>query len=308
MSWGLKNQRMNKFHEPVLLNESVSGLNINPSGVYVDATFGGGGHSKQILNKLKSGRLIAFEQDRVALKNDIKDERFIVINKNFRYLKKELALMGVSAIDGLIADLGVSAYHFTDNNRGFSLKYDARIDMRMNDQLEKDGVFVLNMYSRKNLSRIFRDHADFKNPKSIVDAIINSRSKGTINSTFQLKSICLKLSPINNNNKFFARIFQAIRIEVNDEIGALKELLKQCLDILNPSGRIVVISYHSIEDRIVKSFMKFGNFLNSPAKDFFGNELKSFQLINKKPIVPSAAEIRFNSKSRSAKLRVCEKI
>ena len=300
---------MSKFHESVLLHESVDGLNISPDGVYIDSTFGGGGHSKQILSKLKDGKLIAFEQDKDALKNKIKgDSRFVMISKNFRHLQEELALMGVFAIDGLIADLGVSAYHFTDNNRGFSLKYNARLDMRMNNELGKDGVFILNMYNRENLSRIFRDHADFKNPKSIVDAIIQSRSQSAINTTFDLKGICAKLSPVKNNNKFFARIFQAIRMEVNDEIGALKELLKQCLDILKPSGRLVVISYHSIEDRLVKSFMKFGNFLNSPKKDFFGNELKSFQLINKKPIVPSVSEIKLNNKSRSAKLRICEKI
>ena len=300
---------MNNFHTSVLLNESINGLMINPNGIYVDSTFGGGGHTKNILNKLKKGRLIAFDQDKAALKNNIKDDvRFIMINKNFRYLKQQLELLGISTIDGLIADLGVSAYHFTDNNRGFSLKYNANIDMRMDGDIDQDGAHILNTYSRKDLSRIFREHADFNNPKFIVDPIINSRVQSPINTTFELKAIFPQVTQSENKNKFFARIFQAIRIEVNDELTALKELLQQCLDVIKPSGRLVIISYHSIEDRLVKSFMKFGNFRNSPNKDFFGNASRPFRVINKKPITPSMAELKSNNKSRSAKLRICEKI
>ena len=282
---------------------------INPNGIYVDSTFGGGGHAKNILNKLKKGRLIAFDQDKAALKNSIKDDlRFIMINKNFRYLKQQLELLGISTIDGLIADLGVSAYHFTDNNRGFSLKYNSSIDMRMDGDIDQNGAHIVNTYSRKDLSRIFREHADFKNPKFIVDPIINSRAHNPINTTFELKALFPQVIQSENKNKFFARIFQAIRIEVNDELTALKELLQQCLDVIKPSGRLVIISYHSIEDRLVKSFMKFGNFINSPDKDFFGNSSRPFRLINKKPITPSIAELKSNNKSRSAKLRICEKI
>ena len=300
---------MNNFHTSVLLNESINGLMINPNGIYVDSTFGGGGHAKSILNKLKKGRLIAFDQDKAALKNSIKDDlRFIMINKNFRYLKQQLELLGISTIDGLIADLGVSAYHFTDNNRGFSLKYNSSIDMRMDGDIDQNGAHILNTYSRKDLSRIFREHADFKNPKFIVDPIVNSRVQNPINTTFELKDLFPQVIQSENKNKFFARIFQAIRIEVNDELTALKELLQQCLDIIKPSGRLVIISYHSIEDRLVKSFMKFGNFRNSPNKDFFGNPSRPFRIINKKPITPSITELKSNNKSRSAKLRICEKI
>ena len=282
---------------------------INPNGIYVDSTFGGGGHAKSILNKLKKGRLIAFDQDKAALKNSIKDDlRFIMINKNFRYLKQQLELLGISTIDGLIADLGVSAYHFTDNNRGFSLKYNSSIDMRMDGDIDQNGAHILNTYSRKDLSRIFREHADFKNPKFIVDSIVNSRVQNPINTTFELKDLFPQVIQSENKNKFFARIFQAIRIEVNDELTALKELLQQCLDVIKPSGRLVIISYHSIEDRLVKSFMKFGNFRNSPNKDFFGNPSRPFRIINKKPITPSITELKSNNKSRSAKLRICEKI
>ena len=282
---------------------------INPNGIYVDLTFGGGGHAKSILNKLKKGRLIAFDQDKAALKNSIKDDlRFIMINKNFRYLKQQLELLGISTIDGLIADLGVSAYHFTDNNRGFSLKYNSSIDMRMDGDIDQNGAHILNTYSRKDLSRIFREHADFKNPKFIVDPIVNSRVQNPINTTFELKDLFPQVIQSENKNKFFARIFQAIRIEVNDELTALKELLQQCLDVIKPSGRLVIISYHSIEDRLVKSFMKFGNFRNSPNKDFFGNPSRPFRIINKKPITPSITELKSNNKSRSAKLRICEKI
>ena len=282
---------------------------INPNGIYVDSTFGGGGHAKSILNKLNKGKLIAFDQDKAALENSIKDDkRFIMINKNFRYLKQQLALLGISTIDGLIADLGVSAHHFTDNNRGFSLKYNASIDMRMDRDMDKNGVDILNTYSRRGLSRIFREHADFQNPKFIVDSILKSREKNPIKTTFELKALFDKEMQFENKNKFFARIFQSIRIEVNDELNALKELLQQCLDVIKPSGRLVVISYHSIEDRLVKSFMKFGNFFNNPNKDFFGNASRPFRLINKKPITPSIAELKSNNKSRSAKLRICEKI
>jgi len=300
---------MNEFHNSVLLKESVNGLNINPDGIYVDATFGGGGHSKAILEQLTNGQLIAFDQDKEAVKNKISnDNRFTMVNKNFSHLIEQLSLLNIFSIDGLIADLGVSGYHFTDNNRGFSLKYDSDLDMRMDQNLEKDGAYILNHYNSKNLIRMFKEHSDFYSPKSIVNAILNFREKQVIKTTFDFKQIFSPVVDKGKENKFFARLFQAIRIEVNDEINSLKELLKQSLEALNPSGRLVVISYHSIEDRLAKRFMRFGNFSNVSEKDFFGNSNPPFKIITKKPITPSEVELKVNKKSRSAKLRICQKL
>ena len=309
MSWGHKILLMNEFHEPVLLSDSIKGLNIKPSGVYVDLTFGGGGHSKEIFKNLKDGYLIAFDQDEEAVRNGKwNNDRFIMINKNFSDLNTELQRLKFFNVDGIIADLGVSSYQFSDNNRGFSLKYNSVIDMRMDKNLKKDGVFVLNKYSRKELSRIFKEHADFNNPTFIVDSIIDSRNKKSINTTFDFKNIFKDSIPEQFQNKFFARLFQSIRIEVNNEIYVLKSMLTQAQELLAPTGRLVVISYHSVEDKIVKSFMKYGNFLNSQEKDFFGNKTTPFKVITKKPIVPSDVEIKLNNKARSAKLRICEKL
>jgi 16S rRNA (cytosine1402-N4)-methyltransferase len=300
---------MNEFHKSVLLKDSVEGLKIKPNGIYVDVTFGGGGHSREIIKSIIEGKLIAFDQDKEAIKNKIIDKKnFMIFNKNFKNLKTQLNSINIFAIDGLIADLGVSAYQFTDNERGFSLKYDANLDMRMDQDLEKTAFDVINKYNRENLSRIFKDYADFKNPNFIVDEIISSRNSKIIQTTFDLKKIFNNKTIGLKDNKFFARIFQAIRIEINDEINILKELLSQSLELLRPKGRLVVISYHSAEDKIVKSFMKYGNFLNTPKKDFFGNISTPFRLVTKKPIVPSVTEINQNNKSRSAKLRICEKL
>ncbi|MBF25669.1 MAG: 16S rRNA (cytosine(1402)-N(4))-methyltransferase [Flavobacteriales bacterium] len=300
---------MNEFHKSVLLKDSVEGLKIKPNGIYVDVTFGGGGHSREIIKSIIEGKLIAFDQDKEAIKNKIIDKKnFMIFNKNFKNLKTQLNSINIFAIDGLIADLGVSAYQFTDNERGFSLKYDANLDMRMDQDLEKTAFDVINKYNRENLSRIFKDYADFKNPNFIVDEIISSRNSKIIQTTFDLKKIFNNKTIGLKDNKFFARIFQAIRIEINDEINILKELLSQSLELLRPKGRLVVLSYHSAEDKIVKSFMKYGNFLNTPKKDFFGNISTPFRLVTKKPIVPSVTEINQNNKSRSAKLRICEKL
>ena len=309
MSWDHKTLLMNEFHEPVLLRDSIKGLNIKPNGVYVDLTFGGGGHSKEIFKNLKDGYLIAFDQDEEAVRNGKwNNDRFIMINKNFSDLNTELQRLKFFNVDGIIADLGVSSYQFSNNNRGFSLKYNSVIDMRMDKNLKKDGVFVLNKYSRKDLSRIFKEHADFNNPTFIVDSIIDSRNKKSINTTFDFKNIFKDSIPEQFQNKFFARLFQSIRIEVNNEIHVLKSMLTQAQELLAPTGRLVVISYHSVEDKIVKSFMKYGNFLNSQEKDFFGNKTTPFKVITKKPIVPSDVEIKLNNKARSAKLRICEKL
>ena len=300
---------MSEFHEPVLLAKSLEGLNVKSKGTYVDVTFGGGGHSRAILNSLFGGLLISFDQDDEAIKNKIMDDnRFIMVNQNFRYLREELKRLNIYRIDGLIADLGVSSYHFTDNGRGFSLKYDAPVDMRMDQTLETNGAHVLNNYSANHLMRIFKDHSDFHTPHSIVNLIIKFREKRPINTIFDFKKIFQGFVSARHQNKFFARLFQAVRIEVNDEINALKELLTQSLDLLKPSGRLVIISYHSIEDKIVKRFMRFGNFSGVPKKDFFGNHCQPFKIITKKPIVPSREEVQSNNKSRSAKLRIAEKL
>ena len=298
---------MNSFHDPVLLQESITGLDIKPNGVYIDVTFGGGGHSKQILNVLLNGKLIAFDQDSEAVRNTIKaDSRFTMIHDNFRHIKKALAKRNIISIDGLIADLGVSSYQFSDNNRGFSLKYDAPLDMRMNNKVSTDGVFILNNYNQSELNRIFKNHADFHSPNVISKPIMQARRFNKINTVQDLKDIFSNVSAIHNI-KFLARVFQAIRIEVNQELEALKEMLGQSLELLNPSGRLVVISYHSLEDRLVKNFMKFGNFSGLHEKDFFGNLLTPFEIVTKKPITPTDLELNKNNRSRSAKLRICSK-
>tara|TARA_Y100000589_G_scaffold125894_1_gene119989 strand:- start:9446 stop:10348 length:903 start_codon:yes stop_codon:yes gene_type:complete len=300
---------MNKYHESVLLKESINALNIISDGVYVDVTFGGGGHSREILKHIKNGTLIAFDQDSDSLTNTIVTEKkFHIIHRNFRYIQDSLNTLGISKINGLIADLGVSSHQFSDNQRGFSINYDARIDMRMDNRSLTTGKFILNNYSKKNLNRIFRDHADFRNPNSISDQIINFRTNKEIETVFDLKSIFQASIPLKYQNKFFARLFQAIRIEVNDEVNSLKEMLDQTRNILVSSGRIVVISYHSVEDKVVKNFMKYGNLENSLQQDFFGNKLSQFKVLTKKPITPASTEINRNNKSRSAKMRVCEKI
>jgi 16S rRNA (cytosine1402-N4)-methyltransferase len=300
---------MSKYHEPVLLAESIEGLMIKPGGIYVDVTFGGGGHSRELLKCLSDGRLIAIDQDQDAVNNSIKgNDKFTMINTNFRHLTETLSSLNIFNVDGLIADLGVSAHHFTDNARGFSTQHDAIIDMRMSKKTIKRGVDVINNYSAQQLNRIFKEHADFKKPSIITNLIIRARQKNEIKTTFEFKNIFNHTVSSKKKHQFFARLFQAVRIEVNDEINALKDLLIQAEKLLKPSGRLVVLSYHSIEDKIVKSFMKFGNFNSFSEKDFFGKKLSPFKLITKRPIVPTDLEIKLNNKARSAKLRICEKL
>ena len=299
--------RMNEFHNPVLLSESVSALKIKKDGVYVDATFGGGGHSKEILKKLnKNGKLIVFDQDKQAiLENKILDERIIVMNTNFRYLKNCLKSISINKIDGVIADLGISSFQI-NTKRGFSFNSNIELDMRMNQSSSLSALEVLNEYDKENLSRILKEHADFNNSKKLAERIVSYRMKKDIQNSNDILSIFDGCFYVPKKNQFFARIFQAIRIEVNDELNALKELLKASLNLLNPSGRLVVISYHSIEDRIVKTFMKYGHFEAFVKKDFFGNQFRPFNLINKKPTLPSSEEMNSNNRSRSAKMRVAE--
>ena len=297
---------MNKFHCPVMLQESVEGLKIKDEGVYVDATFGGGGHTKEILKRLQSGKVIVFDQDKEAIsENTINDDRIIIMNKNFKYIYTCLSSIGISQIDGLIADLGVSS-HQIKSNRGFSFNTNFQLDMRMNKSATLTAREVLNTYDKKNLSRIFKHHSDFSNSEKLAEKIITYRKENTIEYPNDLLKAFKGHFLPSKKNKFFARIFQAIRIEVNDEIESLKQLLKSSLRLIKPGGRLVVISYHSIEDRVVKNFMKFGGFNPFPTKDFFGNQHRPFNVISKKPILPNSAEIKMNNRSRSGKLRIAE--
>ena len=295
------------FHNPVLLNKCIDGLNIKPNGIYVDVTFGGGGHSALILKKLDKGKLFAFDQDKSTNNNAFNDKRFKLINANFRYIKKFLKMEGVIKIDGLLADLGVSSHQFDVAQRGFSIKLNGDLDMRMNTDSNFSAKEVVNEYSEEDLANIFYKHSDLKNSRKIASKIVVSRKKNSINTTKDLISIISPLVFKKNKNKFLARVFQAIRIEVNDEIKALKDMLLSAVDLLAFQGRLVVISYHSIEDRLVKNVIKKGNFKGDLKKDFFGNPIKSLKEINNKVIVASQQEIEDNPRSRSGKLRIAEK-
>jgi len=298
---------MNDFHNPVLLERSVKALKIKKNGVYVDTTYGGGGHSKEILKSLgKEGKLVALDQDDEAIdKNIIRDERLIMMNNNFRYIKNCINSIGIIKVDGIIADLGISS-HQINTSRGFSFNTDQKLDMRMNKNSKFSAQEILNEYDKENLSRMLNEHSDFKNCDKLAEKLITQRKKKKITTSNDLINVFSGFYYYPKRNQFFARIFQAIRMEVNDEINALKELLTNTLEILKPGGRLVVISYHSIEDRLVKNFMKYGHFKSFPQKDFFGNKFSPFDLINKKPLVASSRELVLNSRSRSAKLRIAE--
>jgi 16S rRNA (cytosine1402-N4)-methyltransferase len=296
-----------EYHNPVLLKETVDGLNIKPDGVYVDVTFGGGGHSKEILSRLgPAGRLFGFDQDEDALANALPDERFTLIHENFRYIKRFLRFHGVKSVDGILADLGVSSHQFDVPERGFSTRFDADLDMRMSKRNELDAHKVINEYDDANLKRVFLDYGELKAAPAIARTIIEAREYKTINTTDELKMVLAKFLPDQFKNKILAQIYQAIRIEVNQEMEVLKEFLEQSLEILKPEGRLSVISYHSLEDRLVKRFMKNGLFEGEPERDFFGNFSVPFKLVGKL-IVPDDAEIKINNRARSAKLRIAEK-
>ena len=300
---------MNSYHKSVQLESSINGLAIQPCGIYVDATFGGGGHSRRILKKLSEGKLYAFDMDNACLINRIEnDDRFKIIKSNFKHMSENLLTEGVKLVDGIIADLGVSSFQFSDNGRGFSIKYDAPLDMRMDVNSKKDARYVVNNYSKIELNKMLKEHSDFRKTDLISEKIINKRKRKKIETTFDLINIFSSDSESNYGTKFFARLFQSIRIEVNDELNSLKKFLIQTKSILNRGGRLVVISYHSHEDRLVKKFMNYGSFFNTPEKDFFGHQKHCFKQLTKKPITPSKDEIINNNKSRSAKLRICEKI
>lgn len=299
---------MTKYHNPVLLKECLEGLNIDSNGVYVDVTFGGGGHSRAILSKLKGGHLYALDQDEDSFKNDIDHDGFTLINANFRYLKNSLRMYGVNEVDGLLADLGVSSHQFDVADRGFSIRFEADLDMRMNQNSELTAYKVLNSYEQEDLRKILKFYGELKRPGTIARVIYEAKQNKPIKTVSELKDLLRSLAPKMQENKFFAQVFQAIRIEVNDELNALRKMLMQAQDIIRPGGRLVVISYHSLEDRLVKNLIQKGSFDEELKQDFYGNKLLSFKKISRKPILPSENEIKLNSRARSAKLRVAEKI
>tara|TARA_B100001758_G_C18344890_1_gene576476 strand:- start:476 stop:1396 length:921 start_codon:yes stop_codon:yes gene_type:complete len=303
----IKKNQMN-YHKPVLLHESVHGLRINPKGVYVDATFGGGGHSKLILQNLKKGKLFAFDQDKDTKKNLLKEDGFKLTQANFRYIKNFLRLEGVTQIDGLLADLGVSSYQFDVAERGFSIRHDSELDMRMNTDVSVSAKDIINKYDLELLANVFYKYGELRNSRKIANYIVKARNINPIHSTNQLIDIVSNIVPIKRRNQFLARVFQAIRIEVNDEINALEEMLTDTISMLKKGGRIVVISYHSLEDRLVKNLFNKGNLIGKIEKDFFGNKLSPLIPINKNVITPNNVEISNNSRSRSAKLRIAEKL
>ena len=297
------------YHQPVMVKESLEGLNINPNGIYVDVTFGGGGHAKAILEILgKQGKLIAFDQDDDATKNIIKDDRFTLIQQNFRYLKNFLRLYEIGQTDGIIADLGVSSHQFDIAERGFSFKEDGPLDMRMNTKAELTASEVINRYSIQQLTQIFREYGEIGNAYQLAHSITKAREGKHITTISELLKAIEKQTPKNQEFKYYAKLLQAVRIEVNSEIPALKEMLIQARESLKPGGRLVVISYHSLEDRLVKNFYRSDNFEGKIEKDFFGNPQLSFKQINRKPIIPKQDEIEINNRARSAKLRIAEKI
>jgi 16S rRNA (cytosine1402-N4)-methyltransferase len=296
-----------EYHNPVLLHASVDGLNINPDGIYVDVTFGGGGHSKEILSRLgPNGKLFAFDQDEDALANALPDERFTLINENFRFIKRFLRFYGVKEVDGILGDLGVSSHQFDVAERGFSTRFDAGLDMRMSQKNDLNAYRVVNEYDEAGLKRVFLDYGELKNAPALARTIVEAREHKLIKTTDELKEVLMKYLPERLRNKILAQIYQAIRIEVNQEMDVLKEFLEQSLEILKPDGRLSVISYHSLEDRLVKRFIKNGMFEGEPERDFYGNFSVPFKTIGKL-IVPDNDEIKSNNRARSAKLRIAEK-
>ncbi|HLT86733.1 MAG TPA: 16S rRNA (cytosine(1402)-N(4))-methyltransferase RsmH [Sphingobacterium sp.] len=296
------------YHVPVMLEECMEALAIKPDGVYVDVTFGGGGHSREILKRLgDKGRLIAFDQDPDAVKNTLDDPRFMLVHHNFRFLKNNLRLLGVRQVDGVLADLGVSSHQFDSPERGFSIRYDADLDMRMDQVADLDAKKVLNTYSEAELHRIFGMYGEIQNARSLAKTIVTARLNDPIETVGKLKEVIKRLVPKGKEHKYHAQVFQALRIEVNRELEALQEFLEQTVAVLKPEGRLVVMSYHSLEDRLVKNFMQKGKFRGEVEKDFFGNEIKPFKVVSRKAVTANADELAINNRARSAKLRIAER-
>lgn len=292
------------YHNPVLLKQSVDALVTNPDGIYVDCTFGGGGHSREILSRLSDkGRLFSFDQDLDALKNAIDDPRFTLVNQNFRFLENSMLAYGISQVDGILADLGVSSHQFDEAERGFSTRSNAPLDMRMNVMQGLDAKKIINDYEEEDLANIFYQYGELRESRKLAREIVHHRKTKKINTTEDLKNL-FSYIPAFKQNKFFAQVFQAVRIEVNQELEVLKEMLVQSYKILKVEGRLVVISYHSLEDRLVKRFLKNGMFEGEPQRDIYGNYAKAFELLKTKAIIPDDKEIEENSRARSAKMRI----
>ncbi|MEY5069651.1 MAG: rRNA ((1402)-N(4))-methyltransferase RsmH [Bacteroidota bacterium] len=299
---------MTDYHVSVMLQECLEGLAIKPDGVYVDVTFGGGGHSKSILKQLgPKGRLLAFDQDADAQQNIPTDERFTFIDQNFRYLKNYCRLHGAIPVDGIMADLGVSSHQFDQADRGFSIRFDADLDMRMDRTAALTAKEVLNSYPEETLHKIFGIYGEIQNAKSLAKTIVTARLNQPINTVQEFKHVISKLIPKGKENKYLAQVFQALRIEVNQELEALQEFLEQSVEVLKSGGRLVVMSYHSLEDRLVKNFIAKGKFKGEVEKDFFGNELKPLSVVNRKAVTARDEEIQMNNRARSAKLRIAVK-
>ncbi|OQD43881.1 16S rRNA (cytosine(1402)-N(4))-methyltransferase [Croceivirga radicis] len=296
------------YHDPVLLKETVDGLAIKENGTYVDVTFGGGGHSKEILSRLgPTGRLYAFDQDEDALANTLDDERFVLINENFKFLKQYLRFHGVKQVDGVLADFGVSSHQFDEADRGFSIRFDGDLDMRMDRRRSISAFEVVNGYDVKELTRVLKEYGELRNAYGISTAIVNARSEGELKTTEQLKGVLGRFLPKAKENRILAQIYQAVRIEVNEEIAVLKAFLTQIPEVLKPGGRLSLISYHSLEDRLVKRFIRDGKFEGEAEKDFYGNVDVPLKKVGGL-VVPTAEEIARNNRARSAKLRIAERL
>ncbi|WP_109831844.1 16S rRNA (cytosine(1402)-N(4))-methyltransferase RsmH [Reichenbachiella versicolor] len=306
---------MSEYHNPVMLSECIEGLDLKPGGIYVDVTFGGGGHSKAILDKLDGldnpkSKLIAFDQDDDARENAdlIENRSFTFVQSNFRYLKKYLRLHGIKQVDGILGDLGVSSHQINEPGRGFSTRFDGPLDMRMNQGQKLSANEVINTYEQADLHKILGQYGEVRNAKTLADAICKARSSRSINTIFDLLEVIKPFAPRGKEFKYYAQVFQGIRIEVNEEMKALEEMLEQSAELLKSDGRLVIMSYHSLEDRPVKNYINKGKFFGEVEKDFYGNEIKPFKALNRKPIVASDQEINENNRARSAKLRVAIKI
>ncbi len=303
------NNEETTYHIPVMLHECLEGMNIHPDGVYVDVTFGGGGHSREIFKQLSpKGKLIVFDQDPDALANAWKAPNFHFIAANFAFIKNHLRVMGIPKVDGILADLGVSSHQFDDAKRGFSIRQDERLDMRMNQQGEETAAVIVNTYDEEQLAKVFRTYGELAHPFKVALGIVKARKEKKIKTTGQLMSVLEPFAPKFKEHKFYAQVFQALRIEVNKEMDVLEKFLLQCEEVMKPNARLVVMSYHSLEDRLVKNLMKRGNLDGSIEKDFFGKVLKPFEEIHRKPITSSEEELLLNSRARSAKLRIAKRL
>ncbi|HJD87117.1 MULTISPECIES: 16S rRNA (cytosine(1402)-N(4))-methyltransferase RsmH [Empedobacter] len=295
---------MSEYHNPVLLKDSVDALIINESGIYVDCTFGGGGHSREILNRLdQNGKLFSFDQDVDAIRNKIDDDRFELVEQNFRFLKNNLRFRGVKQVDGVLGDLGVSSHQFDTPERGFSTRFDGELDMRMNQNAALSAKTIINEYEEEELARIFYDFGELQGSYRLAREVVKARADKQIETIEELKQV-FSFIPKMKENKFFAQMFQALRIEVNDEMAALKDMLTQCGEVVKPGGRLVIISYHSLEDRLTKRYMKNGMFEGEPERDMYGNWSAPFKPLQSKVIVPTQEEINENPRARSAKMRI----